>query len=851
VTDAGSKASGAVRLRITSGIHRKRQKTVTTNNPFDAKQRTRLLQELPDPTMILGADLNLLWANHQAEEVFQVCVADAIGLSVVERIHPDDLEMAFRSFESVQERLIGLPIEIRALCGDEWRLFEVVGRTVSWFSPGSVLFTFRDLTDRRRFEVSRDDDARFRSLVHYSNAIVFLVSASGRVDSVSSAVTRNLGVDPEMVERQLLRELVFSEDRPLLELALAQASLGAHAASPVVCVVRLSRHKSDAPVTYELSIVNLLEDPTVQGFVVTAHDVSKRVAAELELHETMRELRDTFSLLNATLESTADGILVVDTNRHITGINRQYLRMWHLDEDYISLGDDHLLVAAVVDQVKDPDHFLARVEDLYNNPSADSEDVVEFNDGRIFQRLSKPQFIDGEVVGRVWSFIDITTQKKLESDLERMAFYDDLTGLANRALFNDHLNQAIARNERNGKFVAVLYLDLDNFKTINDSLGHSVGDGLLRAVGAQLVGCLRRSDTAARLGGDEFAILIEDVDTRREALQLAERVMARLREPMTVGSHHVSTTASIGVTFGAAGSTSEQLLRNADLAMYQAKAQGKDRYQEFQDHMHTAMLAHLELEADLRRTMLQEQLTVFYQPIVDLQTWALVGFEALVRWRHPTRGLLPPAEFIARAEELGVISGIDNFVLDESCRQLSQWEAQGLMSRDLLINVNVSASEVADPALSDRVSAVLRARSMDPARLVLEITESSIMTNLRGAVVNLRALKALGLSLAVDDFGTGYSSLSHLSTLPIDILKIDRSFIDAGPGMEHRPDLARAIVQLAETLQLRTIAEGVETEEQSDYLLGIGCRWAQGYHLGRPLDARAAEALLDGRFDAR
>ncbi|HWD96677.1 MAG TPA: EAL domain-containing protein [Acidimicrobiales bacterium] len=818
---------------------------MTTLNPFDAKQRTRLLNELPDPTLILGADFNLLWANHQAEEIFEVCVAEAVGLSVVERIHPDDVELAFRSFESVQERRVGNPIEIRAWAGNEWRLFEVVGRTVNWFVSGAVLFTFRDLTDRRRFEVSRDDVARFRSLVQYSNAIMFLVSASGLVDSVSGAITRNLGVDPELVERRPLREIVFLEDQPLLEEAMDHALLGANATSPIVCNVRLCRHKSDAVVAYELSIVNLLDDATVGGLVVTAHDVSARVAAETELQNTMLELRDTFSLLNATLESTADGILVVDLNRHIASINRQYLRMWHLDDKDISLGDDELLVAAVLNQVKDPAHFLARIEELYRAPHAESEDVVEFNDGRIFQRLSKPQYIDGEVVGRVWSFIDVTTQKHLESDLERMAFYDDLTGLANRALFNDHLNQAIARNERNGKFVAVLYLDLDNFKTINDSLGHSVGDGLLKAVGAQLSGCLRRSDTAARLGGDEFAILVEDVDNRREALQLAERVMARLREPLVVGSHRVLTTASVGVTFGAAGSTSEQLLRNADLAMYRAKSQGKDRYEEFQDHMHTAMLAHLELEADLRRSALQEQLTVFYQPIIDLLGGALVGFEALVRWRHPTRGLLPPAEFITRAEELGVISGIDYFVLDEACRQLGQWSDQGLAARDLLINVNVSASEVADPALSDRVGATLRARSFDPARLVLEITESSIMTNLQGAVANLRSLKNLGLSLAVDDFGTGYSSLSHLSTLPIDILKIDRSFIEAATADdEGRPDLARAIVQLAQTLQLRTIAEGVETEQQSDYLLGIGCRWAQGYHLGRPLDARAAEAFL-------
>jgi EAL domain-containing protein (putative c-di-GMP-specific phosphodiesterase class I) len=248
--------------------------------------------------------------------------------------------------------------------------------------------------------------------------------------------------------------------------------------------------------------------------------------------------------------------------------------------------------------------------------------------------------------------------------------------------------------------------------------------------------------------------------------------------------------------------------------------------------------------------MLERELIVHYQPIVDLASGVLKGFEALVRWLHPTRGLLPPSEFITRAEELGVISGIDYFVLDEACRQIELWSAQGLVPRNTFINVNISASEVTDSALADRVAAVLRARGFDPSRLVLEITESAIMTNVRGAEVNLRALKDLGLSVAVDDFGTGYSSFSHLSTLPIDILKIDRSFIEAGTSNADRPDLARAIVQLAETLQLRTIAEGVESEEQSDYLLGIGCRWAQGFHLGRPLDAASTEALLRGGFGA-
>lgn len=822
---------------------------MTPLDRYGTEERARLLDEIPDVVLVLDPDFRLLWANRRAEEIFQVRREDTLGSSVVTRVHPDDLELALRSFESVFGRQVGNPIEIRALAGTEWRLFEVIGREVTWLSEGAVLFTFRDLTDRRRFEVSRDDVARFRSLVHNSSAIVLLVSPEGLIDSVSGALTRNLGLDPESVEDRPFEELVAMEDRSALAAAMTQAQQGATAAKPVVCNVRLQRHNADEVAHYELSIVNLLDDPTVRGMIITAHDVSARVAAETGLQSAMEELRDTFSLLNATLESTADGILVVGTDRRISSYNSQFMQMWRLDGGTMRKRDDRLALETVHLQLKDPEGFLAQVEDLYAMPLAESEDTIEFKDGRVFQRFSKPQFIDGEVVGRVWSFSDITTQKNLESDLERMAFYDDLTGLANRSLFNDHLNQAIARIERSGKYVAVLYLDLDNFKTVNDSLGHSVGDDLLRAVGAELSTCLRRSDTAARLGGDEFAILVEDVDSHREVIDLAERVMARLREPLRVGSRRVAATASVGITFGVAGITAEQLLRNADLAMYRAKSQGKNRYEEFQDQMHTAVLARLELEADLRRALLEDQCEVHYQPIVDLTSRALVGFEALVRWRHPTRGLLSPAEFVPNAEELGIIAGIDYFVLDEACTRLRRWITDGLAPPDLVMSVNLSSSEVADAKLAGRVRAVLHARDFDPSRLILEITESSIMTDGVGAVINLRALKELGLSLAVDDFGTGYSSFSHLGNLPIDILKIDRTFVEAGADADDHRDLARAMVQLAETLGLRTVAEGVETERQVEYLLGIGCRWAQGYHLGRPVDAEATERLLRERLE--
>jgi diguanylate cyclase (GGDEF)-like protein len=289
-------------------------------------------------------------------------------------------------------------------------------------------------------------------------------------------------------------------------------------------------------------------------------------------------------------------------------------------------GDDDEVVNHIVDQLADPEAFRVRVDELYSQPESESTDTLYFEDGRVFERYSKAQYMSGDVVGRVWSFSDITEQKRLENDLSHLAFHDTLTGLANRALFRHRLDQAVARNERSSKYVAVLFLDLDNFKTINDSLGHSAGDELLRSVAESLAGCLRRSDTAARLGGDEFAVLVEDASSHDEVMELAKRIMTALRRPVSIGTQQVSVTVSIGITFGITGSTSEQLLRNADLAMYLAKTQGRDRFEEFQDQMHTAVVARLELESDLRRAVLDNEFTVHYQPIFNLATGAIVGF---------------------------------------------------------------------------------------------------------------------------------------------------------------------------------------------------------------------------------
>ncbi len=810
----------------------------------------RLLGAFPEIVVVLDGRANVLWANALAEQLFGQPLSAALGTSAIDLVHPDDLEIVLRSLETVQGKQIGSPLEIRAKIGENWRLIELIGTPVGWLEEGAVLFSIRDLTERRRFELAGDDVARFRSLVHNATTIMMLISPTGVVQSVSGAMTRMLGHDPEAIEGQPLSSIVADSDHGALRSAIDRALRGSSAAQPVVQAVRLHRRASREMTSFELSIVSLVDDPTVGGLVVTAHDVTERVSAEMELQNTLRELRETFSLLNATLESTADGVLVVSADRKITSFNSQFAEMWKLPTRLVAARDDVRLIEFVLDQLVDPDAFVARVDELYAQPEAESSDTVEFIDGRVFHRYSKPQFVSGAIVGRVWSFSDITEQKRLENDLAHLAFHDALTGLANRALFQDRVNQAIARAERSNRLVAVMFLDIDNFKTINDSLGHAAGDELLKAVAANLVTILRRADTAARLGGDEFAILVENISNRGEVIGLAQRIMRSLREPITIGDQEITTTVSIGITFGIRDYTSDQLLRNADLAMYRAKGKGKDRYEEFQDQMHVAVVERLELEADLRRAVLENEMRLHYQPIFDLGSGAIVGFEALVRWQHPTQGLLPPIAFVPFAEEIGLIHLIDRFVLTQACTQARLWQNEGLASPQLLMSVNLSARELADSAIRDSVSLSLLETGFDPTCLIIEITESALMRDLESTVRNLNSLKSLGLRIAVDDFGTGYSSFSHLEQLPIDILKVDRSFVSNVANIKidsGRASLTPAIVQLAHTLGLLPIAEGVEQPEQVPSLRDLDCNLAQGYHLGMPLSAEETEALLRSR----
>jgi diguanylate cyclase (GGDEF)-like protein/PAS domain S-box-containing protein len=464
---------------------------------------------------------------------------------------------------------------------------------------------------------------------------------------------------------------------------------------------------------------------------------------------------------------------------------------------------------------------------------------------RYLESIGNNLLANPEVRGIVINSRDVTDRKALEAKLAHQAFHDPLTGLANRALFLDRLTHALARASRHPGTVAVLFVDLDNFKIVNDSLGHGHGDELLIAVGQRLERCVRPADTVARLGGDKFTILAEDLSVPNDAARLAERLASCLDAPMTVGGREIVVTASIGIALSSPEhDRPEELLREADLAMYRAKETGKACYQVFDPGLNARILARLELEHDLCRAIDHQDLLLHYQPIIELATGRVAAMEALVRWQHPVRGLVPPVEFIPLAEETGLILPIGSWVLAEACCQARVWQERAPREPPLAMSVNVSVRQLQHPEFVSEVATVLRETGFDAGQLQLELTESVLVDYLDGAVPTLRELHNLGVRLALDDFGTGYSSLSYLKRLPVNALKIDKAFVDEVVTDYEAWAILESIVRLGHAMGMRVTAEGIESPEQVAGVRTLGVDTAQGYHFGRPLPAEAATRLL-------
>jgi len=553
--------------------------------------------------------------------------------------------------------------------------------------------------------------------------------------------------------------------------------------------------------------------------------------------------RESEARFRALVQHASEMLLIVDADFAVRYASPAALKALTGRETGGGLVGERLLQLVhpedIADAVRLLGHAVAR-----GRESVRGEWRFRAPDGRVVlaEHVATNLLDEPTVEGIVLNSRDVSERAELERQLTHQAFHDPLTQLANRTLFRDRLEHALKRNGRTPGGVALLFLDLDDFKRVNDSLGHAVGDTLLVQVSARIARELREGDTLARFGGDEFAILLEDVVGPGMAMTIADRVLAALREPFAVEGKEICVGVSIGIAGSHEAQDSSDLMRNADLAMYIAKTRGKGGCAVFEPHMHADVVVRLDIEADLRHAVDAQELTLVFQPVVGLAQRHLIGVEALLRWSHPTRGEIPPSTFIPIAEDAGLVVPIGRWVLREACRQARQWLDETGMA--VHVGVNVSARQIHDPSLLEDVRSALADAGLPPSQLLLEITESVLMRDSVDVERVLHGLRALGVTLALDDFGTGYSSLSYLQRFPIDVLKIDKSFVAPMAARTFDPRLVRAIIALGESLGMRIVAEGVETDGQLEALRALGCEMGQGYLFARPLSSKQLVAHL-------
>jgi diguanylate cyclase (GGDEF)-like protein len=544
----------------------------------------------------------------------------------------------------------------------------------------------------------------------------------------------------------------------------------------------------------------------------------------------------------AVVDGMADGVVVLDEEGRVADLNpAARARLGVAGRRFVGLDGREVLGPWGALAEGGADRGPAAVEVEAETPTG----------RRRFDVRMTPLSRGGVFAGRVFVLRDVSERARAEEELRRGAFYDALTGLPNRALFMDRLEKAVERSRRGSHPFAVMFLDLDRFKLVNDSLGHSMGDELLVAVSRRLEGCIRPGDTVARMGGDEFAILLEEVTGMHGATEAADRILAVLDQPVSLEGNDVFPSASIGVVMGSdLEAPFEHLLRYADVAMYRAKSRGRNRRELFDPTMHENVVSRLRLEGDLRRAVERGELRLVYQPIVELSTGRTLAMEALLRWAHPERGLLVPRDFIRVAEETGAIVGIGAWVVREAARRLGAWQREMEGDAPLLMSVNVSTRELTDPGFVERIEAAAREAGLAPDTLRMEVTESTVMRNADAVIPVLQRLRDAGIRAYMDDFGIGYSSLAWLHRFPVNVLKVDRTFVERVPQEPDAVEIVRTIVALARTLGLEIIAEGVETAAQADLLRELGCRCGQGFHFSGPLAEDEAEAYLAGASTA-
>ncbi len=678
----------------------------------------------------------------------------------------------------------------------------------------------------------RHSEGRFKALVRNASDIIVVVDAEGIARYVSPSFERVIGISPRQLADRWAVELMHPDD--LDRMRVEAQGMVADDFNGWRSEVRL-QHGDGSWIWFEATVTNRLDDPNVRGIVANLHDISARKQAEEELRQAHERFRSAF-------ENAPIGMAMTDLDGRILRANPAMGRivgreadelsgmsvhdLTHADDREASTGEMRRLVAEGSDGY--------RIEKRYRHTEG-REVWVSVSVSCVRDEEGQPSYLIGQVE-------DVTERRALRERLAYAAIHDPLTALPNRVLFMDRLETALSRAARHGRKVAVVFLDLDRFKLINDGMGHAAGDRLLERVAERLQRVMRPSDTVARFGGDEFVVLCDEIADEAVALEMAERLTNALREPFALAEGEVFVTASLGLALsGGDRDSAASLLRDSDTAMYMAKERGRARIEVFDPKSHGMVLDKIHIRSELHGALERREFRVYYQPIVETGTGRVAGVEALLRWQHPERGLLHPGEFLSMAEESGLISPIGAWVLEESCRQAVAWTdarlRAGLGTDPISVSVNLSPRQLIEPDLVDEVAAIVARTHIAPETVWLEITEGALAADTESTLAVLRRLRSLGIRLAIDDFGTGYASLGYLKSFPVEVLKIDRSFIAGlGSGLEDST-IVRSVIALAGSLGLDCVAEGIERPRQLEDLRALGCAFVQGFLLGVPLPA--------------
>jgi diguanylate cyclase (GGDEF)-like protein/PAS domain S-box-containing protein len=687
--------------------------------------------------------------------------------------------------------------------------------------PIAVIGINRDITERQQVENRvRESEELYRQMFQKNYAIKLLIDpATGAIVDANAAAADFYGYSrADLLRANITRINTLTPQETAAEMAHAKREQRHYF---------LFRHRLASGEVRDVEVHSSPVDVGGQVLLYSIiHDITERRQAE-------STLRFQKSLLEAQGEASPDGMIAVTPQGEILSFNRRLAELWRLPEEALATRSGEPTLKAMLDQVADPQEFLARIAELWEQPEATSHDELPLKDGRTFDRHSAPvRAADGAYYGRVWFFRDITAHKQAEDALRHQALHDMLTELPNRALLHDRLEHALQAARRDSSALALLVMDLDNFKDVNDTFGHHCGDLLLQEVGRRLRGALRASDTFARLGGDEFAVVLPAANAS-VATHVAEQLVQALEHPFALEGHHLVVGASIGISvYPEHGSDADTLLRRADVAMYVAKRAGGGYALYAVEHDQNSP-DRLALVGELRQAIEQEQLVLHFQPKVAVEG-GLAGVEALVRWQHPRRGVVLPDEFIPLAEHTGLIKPLTRWVLDAALRQCRVWLDAGWT---IPVAVNVSMADLHDENFPDMIAGLLAVRRVRADCLRVEITEGTIMVDPPRALSVLERLRALGVHTAIDDFGIGYSSLAYLKRLPVDELKIDRSFVRNLAADPRDRAIVRSTISLAHELGLRALAEGVEDQAAWDVLRNFGCDLVQGQFVSRPLPA--------------